>query len=1225
MDDTLQRDRIRALPAVFVYLLLADIAIETFWSGSPVRWWVAGAVAMYALASAALWTRVTWRTQATASAVVLMAIMATAAWFRDGLTNGVRVFGLSTTTVLSLAAGAGVALAAMVLARQPKLPRPVRWSVVVLGGYGAISFLHGALTGAPFPALLAGVSLWRGLPYLLQGAVIGGLVILPLALMVSAVRAGLRSPVPGSSTQAIRHAAALAAAFAIVVAALPHRGANGAGAPDGSQSDARASRAPLSPSERIATLESSIRAIEDGLRESPRDRWDPDYVVQQIGTDPSRLFEWVRDNTSWIPYRGSLRGPVGVLMDGQGNSLDRSLLLATLLQKAGHSVRLAHAGLSERVAAEMLPRILATRLLDFDALPEERDNLADGIKAAAAHYQLDAAEVQQTLNSEAEALELAMLNLDQRVGEQTKRLLSAVRSSDDQRDTGQRLAFALEALQDHWWVQQESGGKWIDLDALDPDDPAGNALSAPIGTAGLTETDKWSHHDIILRVIAEHVAGDALTERPVLEHRIRPAELVGRQIVLQFFPTELPSEHDPITNISGFRERVAEQSAWAAALLVDQDVVAAAELSDARVSSEQSKGGPLGGLGASAARALEGGQRGRPASILTATWIEYEIRSPGRPNRTIRRVVFDLLGPVARTTRPLTRPALDPAQRLSRSLSMMMRTEILLQSFAFAPEYLSHFAAQSIVSNRDLLRLAVRGGLPDESARASIKNPAPVISPLYALAFARLEWSPQGERTFIDRPNILTLHRFVSANHDALAMQVVTDIVANEIGVSLTAPDAFAVRVEQGVRDTNAESLLSPGAVGENTAVAFAASADWVSLTSTTRADVATLRLSDNARRALEQELDAGFDLVAPREPVRARTTDFVGWWRVDRHTGDTLGVAENGWGQERAVQYNMFREMAKGFVFDEVFCRGAALAIEPARPFIQTAAYSWAPKWWVDTLPPPGNDKNAYEAGKAACLFGAAIAQGVMVTLPLVMMTVRFSRLGNLAARVGKTLPKFRSPRRPGGKPGGKPPSGSGPGTPSKPPVDPLAKTDPGSPPTKISPPGPEGVNPKAQGPKSPQTPRDRLRKAIEENEPNLERHMQETRKFVREAHKAWKEGRPIPPEPDSLLAADRAHTITQQEVRNAQEAARRDALGLGGRSGRSGDTKVSNLPGASTLPPADAGGGASKSTPAAPASPCPPDCPGLDKTLPAPGTTPPEKTLVGLGGIGTALGRQK
>src|SRR5262245_2284897 len=79
-------------------------------------------------------------------------------------------------------------------------------------------------------------------------------------------------------------------------------------------------------------LEQSLQAIADGDRDLPRDTFDPAYVVQRLGTKPEDILAWVRDQTLWVPYRGLLRGDVGVLMDRVGNSLDRTYLLATLLE-----------------------------------------------------------------------------------------------------------------------------------------------------------------------------------------------------------------------------------------------------------------------------------------------------------------------------------------------------------------------------------------------------------------------------------------------------------------------------------------------------------------------------------------------------------------------------------------------------------------------------------------------------------------------------------------------------------------------------------------------------------------------------------------------------------------------------------------------------------------------------------------------------------------------------
>ncbi|MGB2716151.1 MAG: hypothetical protein WBC51_18360 [Vicinamibacterales bacterium] len=933
-------------------------------------------------------------------------------------------------TALSLIVAAGVAYATLVLVRVQQLPRAARWSAALLGAYGTIAFLHGVLTGTPLPSLLAGQSFWRMLPYVLRGAVVGGLVVLPLALLVSLVRAGLRAPVPGSRARAIREAAALAVALAIVVAALPQ--GDGAGASVTRTATTSTPRAPIFPrlEDRRVALQNGLRALEEAQQNLRRDQWDPEYVVQEVGTEPERLSQWVRDNTSWIPYRGVLRGPIGVLMDRQGNSLDRSLLLATLLQKAGHSVRLAQYNLTEYAATEILPRLLAERVQAFDEPMEVQGDLAAEIDAATRRYQLQPAAIEQTLKTEMETVDRTMLLLDERVAGQTARLLSAVRVPDGSQEWTERLRFAMGALQEHWWIQWDDGTQWIDLDILEPDSRTSLAAPSPSKTVALNEAESLPRHEIALRVVSEHWSGGSLSERRVLEHVLRPAELLGQQVVLQFFPSELPSEQDPIKSETAFRERLLQQTTWGAALIVGTSVVQAATLRDGSDQPAQQKGGPFGALGGSAAAALD---RSQPPAVFTAAWIEYEIRSPGRDPNVVRRAVFDLLGPAARATSPVPLVPPDHARRMSRSLALTTRTEILPIGFALAPEFLAHLAAQSVLNNRELLHRLARGGLPSQSELMLFERATPAPSPLYALALARIEWSGLGERTFIDRPNIFTRHRLLAMNGESIARIDATDIVSNEIGVSLTTDDAFAARLEQGVLDTNAEALLLKGDhVGGNTGGAFAVSSDWLTLTVGSKDAVDNLRLSEDARRAITRDLETGFDVVVPRAPVRDPSGEFTGWWRIDRRTGDTLGVAENGWGQagERAVQYNVFVEMAKGFVFQEVFCRVAPLALEPARPFIQQAVYLWGPKWWVDTLPPPGDDKTAYEGGKAACLFGF-MAHGVLATLPLVMMTLRFSSLGRLAMKLGPTFPKFRLPRRP---PSRRPPSPRKPGKPTPP-----------------------------------------------------------------------------------------------------------------------------------------------------------------------------------------------
>src|ERR1051326_7130223 len=241
---------------------------------------------------------------------------------------------------LSILIASGVLLAGTVL-WQVTRDRRIRVVVAGVSAYAAAGFVHAAVTGLTLAAALARGGLLSALPRLLQGAVISAVVILPLGWVASVVRAGIPRFREGSRRRAAYQATALSVVLALVIGSLPRLGA--------SEDERAATRG-----SRLDALESSLRALADGDRASPRDRWDPSYVVETIGRQPDALFEWVRTNTRWIPYRGRLRGAAGVLMDRDGNSLDRSILVATLFRAAGHPVRLAHAALPPAMAGDLV-------------------------------------------------------------------------------------------------------------------------------------------------------------------------------------------------------------------------------------------------------------------------------------------------------------------------------------------------------------------------------------------------------------------------------------------------------------------------------------------------------------------------------------------------------------------------------------------------------------------------------------------------------------------------------------------------------------------------------------------------------------------------------------------------------------------------------------------------------------------------------------------------------
>jgi hypothetical protein len=171
--------------AVVAQMLLLDAAVETFSSGSPIRWSIAG-VAALSLGGVAL----LWRRRPAALAIIpLTGLAASIAWATIRLGTGadpaLRMATLPLARIAALLGVASAAAAVMLIYCVPFVRR--RWylgaPVAALALYALVPLVRGVLAAAPLSQILGGAFDWQRLPFWLQGGYLAAEVVLPIGLI----------------------------------------------------------------------------------------------------------------------------------------------------------------------------------------------------------------------------------------------------------------------------------------------------------------------------------------------------------------------------------------------------------------------------------------------------------------------------------------------------------------------------------------------------------------------------------------------------------------------------------------------------------------------------------------------------------------------------------------------------------------------------------------------------------------------------------------------------------------------------------------------------------------------------------------------------------------------------------------------------------------------------------------------------------------------------------
>jgi hypothetical protein len=659
----------------------------------------------------------------------------------------------------------------------------------------------------------------------------------------------------------------------------------------------------------VEKLQKLFDALEEAAKEIPRDTFDPQVIVNKVGRDPIKLFEWVRDNTYLVPYRGSLRGPIGVLMDRMGNSLDRALLLCKLMAIAGHNVRLINGTLTKAQAETVLKK--ARPASPKGALPVQkgsRQTLEELIIKYPYEYGLDSAQLKRATRRMTIVNEYFAEELTQRIEEQSKAILALLGEFPDTKEL--EFEKAIESLKNHWWVQWERETEWVDLEPTMPDSGVGEIIAEPNDIYEIDRLDEDLYHSVTIRIFIERWEEGMFKEEKALEHRFRLSESIGKQIVLRHVPINWPPEKrrsskdmDPLEYMNSL---VLERKEWLPVLIVGSERITASSFRESGRINEKpgkkSKPDSVRGLTHGLFNVFSGKEEKKKKSMLTAERIEYEVHSPGENIHKLRRSVFDSIGPAERSQKEMIEPLLDESKRFERELILLLgESNIITSSCLFSPHFISHLITKNFLANRKILiELVLKDNLRAIAGFiSSHENEISSLSiDLFLFEMARREFNIS-RGIYLYSPNICSLNRlpFIDRKGNR-GVKLKFDIVKNDIDIlpGIKKPH-FLVRMEQGIFDTNIESMLmkKEDEEVENTSEIFVKSViqgvEWVAIQGVNDPALQRVKLPMDDRTLIEQDLKKGYRVFVPERTIIHNGKELVGWWRVETNRGDTLGM----------------------------------------------------------------------------------------------------------------------------------------------------------------------------------------------------------------------------------------------------------------------------------------------------------------------------------------------
>ncbi len=589
------------------------------------------------------------------------------------------------------------------------------------------------------------------------------------------------------------------------------------------------------------------------------------------------IFRFVADEIRYEPYEGALRGPVGTLWARAGNSVDKAVLLASLLDAALVDYQFVAGTLGDDAAAALMAGTIAdAATASAEAAAASRgDTLIPGGTPSSGPAPSADPDLAGLLAGADDLVAAVAVQADQRLAAGIDVITSSLASGGITLGATATGVPPLERSR-HVWLQMRTGADYVDLDPTVP----GAAVGVAVATAP-TPLDRLPddlRHRVDISIILETAKGGVPAEGPILTHSEFSDGLTGIPVT---FTNMKPSGLSGLG--SGIGSVIEGTTEYRATLEVGPTTIVG--ITPVVVAS----GGDL--LGTTNGTGVQEGQ-------ATAQWLEIAITSPGRGPVVVRRPVFDRIGPVARAGGTVDLATVPPVQ--------------LVDVGSGTPdEFLPLTALRSI---------AVVGGpvggayLADPGRASDASSALSLLANAYHFSrdgLATAKAIPMGVRPVIDAPNI-TSFTMAAAEDDSGAHRLRLEVdILHRSFLTLPVSDVPAAAVPAvvaGVVSHIAESLMLGSNLGPDTDEVSSAVSVADVFEAAVAAGIAPVLIrsalpSDTpyppaVRALMDAATDEGMVLIAPSRPVALGGSDRVGWWQVDPATGRTTDQMDDGRGE---------------------------------------------------------------------------------------------------------------------------------------------------------------------------------------------------------------------------------------------------------------------------------------------------------------------------------------